>query len=619
MSSSNKSSFRSRIARRTSTGLSNSRPATPTDGARSSSVERWTSTPPPTLPAIPPIAATKDSPNKSLRTRLRGVMRRNSATSIDESESQPSEATPDPSEEPTRKKSLRARMGTVMRRTSSIVSDNATRPATPPPATTSEEGRRSSLSLSSEARKSTASLIPVPVSVSTPTPVPVLASTPAPAAPETPPAPPEVQVSPIPDPVPAPITSALPKPSSPPPSPLTNGHTHAHGDRRSVKRLLPVAQYPQMRPSPIAESPLREAEAQVARVDVGEAIVEEESEQVPVTTPELEPAAAQEHDEYETEQEHEHGEVDVKSPLLILIEAQTQMQPSPVAEVSREPDELPAPSGEEEQATPVLGPAVVVEEHIPPVLESEPEVTILTPLAPAAELPPPEPQVHEEEIPPLVLDSTFTKEPEEMVVPDSSATRTLNSIPDVLPPAAVIPPRVVPSSSSTDDDAYFVIVLGHPQTEPGHRAAVRDEHLDDREEMGHDLETDARPASEHEEEDQAPQPKRASTAGSSGSRSAVRTPEPTAVDPLLSSAAVPVPSPPLLPAAVPEQSTSVPSTSQPAANGRGQRPPPEKPQPTPSQYPPQNPLRKEDDPMWVLSALVAFVTDILGRFWHYYS
>ncbi|KAJ6518085.1 hypothetical protein C8R47DRAFT_1062635 [Mycena vitilis] len=176
-------------------------------------------------------------------------------------------------------KSFRSRMGGVMRRTSSVLA--ISRPSTPTPATTPafpDEPRRSSISKSAEGRKSTTSLTPsgatppAPVAPSEPVPQlppvavvaepiaepePVVEAAPAPAPPPAP----EPTAAPAPAPVPqvimveaAPVTTPAPAPT---PQPQANGM----GTPKAVKRLLPIAAQYQMYPSPIAESPAREAAA----------------------------------------------------------------------------------------------------------------------------------------------------------------------------------------------------------------------------------------------------------------------------------------------------------------------------------------------------------------------
>ncbi|KAJ6630979.1 hypothetical protein B0H10DRAFT_701002 [Mycena sp. CBHHK59/15] len=130
-------------------------------------------------------------------------------------------------------KSFRSRMGGVMRRTSSVLA--IARPTTPTPSTPpAEDSRRSSISKSQEGRKSTTSLT---LSGATP-------PAPEPAAESQPPAEPETTGD-------TPTLAA----AEDSPAPQTNGTPKA------VKRLLPIAVQYQQYPSPIAESPAREAAA----------------------------------------------------------------------------------------------------------------------------------------------------------------------------------------------------------------------------------------------------------------------------------------------------------------------------------------------------------------------
>ncbi|KAK7039381.1 hypothetical protein R3P38DRAFT_475890 [Favolaschia claudopus] len=171
-------------------------------------------------------------------------------------------------------KSIRSRMGTVMRRTSSILAMANSRPSTPGtpgPASSSEEvtRRSSSISKTAEGRQSTSSIASAPAqaskaaSVHEPEPAP---------APQTP----QIVAEPLVEPTPAPVPSAEPAaapevpadapqeapavsadgPSPPPPVPTPANATPTH---KAVKRLLPIAAQYQMYPSPIAESPSREA------------------------------------------------------------------------------------------------------------------------------------------------------------------------------------------------------------------------------------------------------------------------------------------------------------------------------------------------------------------------
>ncbi|KAJ7679424.1 hypothetical protein DFH06DRAFT_511106 [Mycena polygramma] len=176
-------------------------------------------------------------------------------------------------------KSFRSRMGGVMRRTSSVLA--ISRPSTPTPSTTPafpDEPRRSSISKSAEGRKSTTSLTPSgatpPAPVAPPEPVPQLPpvavvaepiAEPEPiveAAPAPAPAPaPEPAPAPAPAPVPQVITVEAAPVTTPAPAPTQPPQANGMGTPKAVKRLLPIAAQYQMYPSPIAESPAREAAA----------------------------------------------------------------------------------------------------------------------------------------------------------------------------------------------------------------------------------------------------------------------------------------------------------------------------------------------------------------------
>ncbi|KAJ7912993.1 hypothetical protein B0H13DRAFT_513360 [Mycena leptocephala] len=170
-------------------------------------------------------------------------------------------------------KSFRSRMGGVMRRTSSVLAMANSRPTTPTPASTpaapSDDSRRASISKSVEGRKSTTSLTPSgatpPAPVPPPDPVPELPPVVVTAEPES-----------VPEPAPAAVVETAPAPAvetapasvvteepTPAPTPQTNGTGNGNGNNmpKAVKRLLPIAAQYQMYPSPIAESPAREAAA----------------------------------------------------------------------------------------------------------------------------------------------------------------------------------------------------------------------------------------------------------------------------------------------------------------------------------------------------------------------
>ncbi|KAJ7082402.1 hypothetical protein B0H15DRAFT_440991 [Mycena belliarum] len=190
-------------------------------------------------------------------------------------------STPTPPSPTPTPKSLRARMGGVMRRTSSLLA--VARPTTPAPGSTPvhpDEARRSSISKSLEGRKSNASLSSSSAAAST-------AAVPAPE-----PLPPVVSVSTdaASDPFLAPAAPDAPAPptggdvdtpaNDPTPAPHPNGtHTSANGNgatHPAVKRLLPIAAQYQMYPSPIPESPAREAAASAE--DVSETVAQQNEE-----------------------------------------------------------------------------------------------------------------------------------------------------------------------------------------------------------------------------------------------------------------------------------------------------------------------------------------------------
>ncbi|KAJ7168846.1 hypothetical protein C8R46DRAFT_240345 [Mycena filopes] len=316
-------------------------------------------------------------------------------------------------------KSFRSRMGGVMRRTSSVLA--ISRPTTPTPVSTpvapSEESRRASISKSLEGRKSTASLTPSGATPPAPVPVPELQP-----QPPVQPAPPVVALEPAPEPTPAPAPPAVtetppslpapvvteePTPPAPSPTaPQVNG-TQANGTPKAVKRLLPIAAQYQMYPSPIAESPAREAEASA------------------------EEAAA-------------NAAARAAAPVEADVPPPSRMQELVVEPIA----ETPAPA---------------VEDAVPSVIEAAPvqaEVEVA---------PPSEPVVEEEAAayvpPPPMLDSSnpgaFTDEPEDMQV-HTSMPEPDASIP---PPEQAPPPMPIPIPipiPALDEPAYFDLVPAAP-------------------------------------------------------------------------------------------------------------------------------------------------------------
>ncbi|KAJ7243082.1 hypothetical protein C8J57DRAFT_67878 [Mycena rebaudengoi] len=252
-------------------------------------------------------------------------------------------------------KSFRSRMGGVIRRTSSVLA--VSRPTTPTPSSTpippKDDSRRSSISKSQEGRKSTSSL-----TQSSTAPAP----TPAPAVEvEVPTVIAPAEEAPVPEPAPAPeATDANP--------PQANGATKA------VKRLLPIAAQYQQYPSPIAESPAREAAAS--------------NEDVVAPTPTGPSPLGQASDIFPPEAEEQ-----VSSPPV-------QEEATPAPEVPEEASSLPQPVPSETEA-PVPSVPEFEEAYVPPppMLDSsnpgaftdEPEEMQRppTPDAPAAEEAPP--------------------------------------------------------------------------------------------------------------------------------------------------------------------------------------------------------------------------------------
>ncbi|KAF7304639.1 hypothetical protein MKEN_01177800 [Mycena kentingensis (nom. inval.)] len=272
-------------------------------------------------------------------------------------------------------RSFRSRMGTVMRRTSSVLAMANSRPSTPTASTTpvapsGDDSRRSSVSKNAEGRKSNTSLHQVavpPESLPTTEPaiapdatVDVFTSPPAVAGP----APPMADA-----PMPAAEQPVMPAA----PAAETNGKASP-----GLKRLLPIAAQYQMYPSPISESPAREAAAND----------EEQSQRAKVVGPSpLANAAAFEDGAPSTPP-------DVSAPII---------QPA------SEPDSVAA--GDAELPEPAAPPVVSESTYVPPPL-------VLDSSNPGA----------------------FTDEPEDLVAPASDVALS-ESAPPMPEPAATVAPE----------------------------------------------------------------------------------------------------------------------------------------------------------------------------------
>ncbi|KAJ7111754.1 hypothetical protein C8R44DRAFT_252675 [Mycena epipterygia] len=304
---------------------------------------------------------------------------------------------------PSPNKSFRSRMGGVMRRTSSVLISRPTTPAAEDgPVSRPSTDRPASIARSQEARKSTTSL--TPSGATPPAPVPPPEPAPAPELPVVavePLAEPVPAVDGAPPPAPAPEPAAEPAiPTISPPEPASESTPAAqpasppqpNGTSKAVKRLLPIAAQYQMYPSPIAESPMREAE---------ETRRAEEDEKEGARTGALGP-----------------------SPLAEAVE--TTLAPSP-ADADASPVDIPAPAPVEE----VSAPAPVEEMPAPAPVESIP-----------AYVPPPP-----------MLDSSnpgaFTDEPEEMRVAEEP-------VPAVPAPAEESAPVPEPAAVPAQEEAVVV-------------------------------------------------------------------------------------------------------------------------------------------------------------------
>ncbi|CAK5282186.1 unnamed protein product [Mycena citricolor] len=306
---------------------------------------------------------------------------------------------------PSKPGSFRSRMGGVMRRTSTILS--VVRPATPDSVASgagSVGKKRSSVELAGTDAGTNASGPIAPVDTPAPTPAPAEAAAPTPdSQPTSAPliasesaaeAAPAVYV----EPEVGPVTPSQPQDGSftPPPTPPPQ-HTH-----KSVKRLLPIAAQYTAYPSPIAESPMREAAAD------GDAEIKEEgaeqgkTEQAKVEQKEAEQAISKQKEEQENKEEQklervvdEEGEGQTKD----LVEQGPVADPStvhpdpPVSEPTIEMPpptypELPAPESQIESIQP--NPDSPVTE---PIIDAPPPPTFPEPSAPEEEVPATQPPV----------------------------------------------------------------------------------------------------------------------------------------------------------------------------------------------------------------------------------
>ncbi|KAJ7500225.1 hypothetical protein B0H11DRAFT_802923 [Mycena galericulata] len=338
-------------------------------------------------------------------------------------------------------KSFRSRMGGVMRRTSSVLA--ISRPGTPTPsgspAPPSDEGRRSSISKSVEGRKSTASLTPsgatppAPVAPPEPQPQPQLPTIAVDPTLEVAPAPPPESVpepasAPAPAPAPEPEPSPEPERAAPPsseevPTPTPPPAAQANGTHKAVKRLLPIAAQYQMYPSPIAESPAREAAASEEELAATRAAAAEVAAQRLLEGDSV-PAA----------------DAPVPEPAPQAIE------PEPVA--------IPEPQVKEEQA--YVPPPLIGDSSNPGAFTDEPEeMSMPRPEpapAPAAAVPAPAEVATAE---PAIPDPAPAPAPVAVLVVEQPIP--VSEPPAPIPVIAPIAPAVEPSPA-LDDYAYFDLV-----------------------------------------------------------------------------------------------------------------------------------------------------------------